>query len=102
MIKPIEKYYTVQQLGWLLELDAKTIRLKAHAGAFGDAVLNLEGKDLRVPASGVNAYLENQRVFPRDVEPIAARSVGELRRKAATLERQVNGHQVESGGAFSG
>ncbi len=86
MIKAIEKYYTVQQLACLLEFDASTIRAKAAQGQFGPGVLNVGGKDIRIPASGVNAWIENNRLVAMDLEPIAARTVGELGRKIA--ERQ--------------
>lgn len=79
----VEKYYTAQQLGWLLELSDKTIRVKAHAGEFGPDVLNLDGKDIRIPASGVHAYTANHRLCAREELPVAARSEGELRRKVA-------------------
>lgn len=78
----VEKYYTVQQLAWLLEFDAKTIRTKAAAGEFGPDVLNIGGKDIRVPASGVHVFTRNHLLAPRVEEPVVARSPGELVRKA--------------------
>jgi hypothetical protein len=45
-----------------------------------------EQPDYRIPASAINAWLSARRVFP---EPgIAARTVGELRRKAAQAEAE--------------
>lgn len=81
----VEKYYTVQQIAWLLEFDRKTIAEWARAGCFGPNVVNIEGKDVRVPASGVQAFLLNHQtgagLAGRGTEPVAARSAGELRRK---------------------
>lgn len=76
-------YYSVAEVSLLMRLHEKTVLLKMHDGEFGDGVVNLgteAGPDYRIPASGVNAYLERRRIFR---EPgIAARSIGELRRKA--------------------
>lgn len=80
----VEKYYTVQQLAWLLEFDRKTILEWVKAGKFGPHCLNVGGTDIRVPASGVNAWRGNQ-LLAQDTEPIAARSAGELKRKAAAV-----------------
>ncbi len=80
----IEKYYTVQQLAWLLEFDRKTVGRWVLDGKFGDQVLRFEGNDVRVPASGVNFYLANCRVLAhghQNTEPVAARTAGELKRK---------------------
>lgn len=67
MNRAVEMYYTVQAVGLLLGFCPKTVIVKLKAGEFG---------------SGVNGYLDARRVFS-EVEPIAARSIGELRRKAA-------------------
>ena len=84
-MKVLEMYYTVGETALLVRLCTKTVLQKLRAGEFGDAVVNLgsaERPDYRLPASGVNAWLERCRVF---TEPgIAARTEGELRRKAPT------------------
>lgn len=82
-MRAVEKFYSVPEVSLLLSLCTKTVLEKLHAQEFGAEVVDLgtaKRSDYRVPASGVNAYLERRRVFS---EPgIAARSVGELRRKA--------------------
>ena len=84
-MKAVEKFYSVAETALLLSLCTKTIIERLKAGDLGSAVVNLgspERPDYRIPASGINAWLEASRVFS---EPgIAARSVGELRRKAAS------------------
>lgn len=81
-MRAIEKFYSVAEVSLLLSLCSKTVLEKIHARELGTAVVNLGSDvrpDYRVPASGINAWLESRRVFS---EPgIAARSVGELRRK---------------------
>lgn len=82
-MKAVEKFYTVAEVALLLSVCTKSVLRKIRAREFGEAIVNLGGAerpDYRVPASGLNAYLEAHRVFS---EPgIAARSVGELRRKS--------------------
>jgi hypothetical protein len=78
-------FYTVQAVGLLLGFCDKTVIAKLKAGEFGHGVVNVgseERPDYRVPASGVNGYVASRRVFS-EVEPISARTPGELRRKAA-------------------
>ena len=79
----VEKYYSVQETALLLSVCEATVLRRIKSGDFG-AVINLSGPerpDYRLPASGINAWVAARRVFP---EPgIAARSVGELRRKSA-------------------
>jgi excisionase family DNA binding protein len=79
----VEKYYTIQEAALLLSVSTRTIERKLAAREFGAAV-NLGTVDrpvYRIPASGLNAYLEQHQV---STEPgIAARSIGELRRKDA-------------------
>lgn len=85
MNRAVEMYYTVQAVGLLLGFCPKTVIVKLKAGEFGSGVVDLgtvARPDYRLPASGVNGYLDARRVFS-EVEPIAARSIGELRRKAA-------------------
>jgi len=80
----VEKYYSVAETCLLLSVSSDTVLRRIKAGDFGEGVINLstpERPDYRLPASGINAWAAARRVFR---EPgIAARSVGELRRKSA-------------------
>jgi hypothetical protein len=82
-MRVVEKFYSVAEVALLLSLCAKTVLAKAKTGELGDDVVNLGSDarpDYRIPASGINEWLAGRRVF---LEPgIAARSTGELRRKA--------------------
>ena len=81
--KAVEAYYTIKMVSALLCLHGKTISLKLRAGEFGRDVVNLGSEaapDWRIPASGINAYLDARKPFT-EPEPISARSIGELRRK---------------------
>lgn len=82
-MKAVEKYYTVQEAALLLSVSTRTIERRLAGRELGE-VVNLgtaERPVYRIPASGLNAYLEKHKVSS---EPgIAARSIGELRRKAA-------------------
>lgn len=81
----MELYYTVQQTSLLLALCDKTVIQKLKAGDLGRDVVNLGSMvrpDYRIPASGINSYLDGHRVFSF-LNPVAARTEGELRRKAA-------------------
>lgn len=82
-MKAVEKYYTILEAALLLSVSTRTIERKVAARELGD-VVNLGTIDrpvYRIPASGLNAYLEAHKL---SAEPgIAARSIGELRRKAA-------------------
>jgi len=84
-MRVVEKFYSVAELTLLLSMCAKTLLERIKAGDLGADVVNLgtdQRPDYRVPASGVNAWLAARRVF---LEPgIAARSTGELRRKAVS------------------
>jgi hypothetical protein len=85
-MKAVEIFYTVQSVALLLGLCEKTVIVKLKAREFGAEVVNLgsmQRPDYRIPASGVNGYLTARRVF-LDMG-IPARSVGELRRNAATV-----------------
>jgi hypothetical protein len=81
----VEKFYSVAETALLLSVCTKTIRRRLEAGDLGAGVVNLgsaAAPDYRIPASAINAWLAARRVF---TEPgVAARSVGELRRKAET------------------
>lgn len=80
----VEKYYSVAECALLLSCSDKTVVRKMDAGEFGAECVNIgteKRPDYRIPASGLNGYLRARRIFC-DLEPgIAARSVGELRRK---------------------
>lgn len=84
-MKAVEMHYTVQEAALLLRLCDKTVIVKLKAGEFGRDVVDLgsaKRPDYRLPASGINGYLDARRVFSESTElGIAARSVGELRRK---------------------
>jgi hypothetical protein len=83
-MKAVEKFYSVAETALLLSICDKTVIRKLKEREFGEDVVNLgsdERPDYRIPASGINAWLARRRVF---TEPgIAARSTGELRRKAS-------------------
>lgn len=82
-MRAVEKFYSAAETCLLLSSRATVMR-RLKAGGLGTDVVNLgshEAPDYRIPASGINAWLESRRVF---LEPgIMARGVGELRRKAA-------------------
>lgn len=75
----------MSEIALLLSLSDKTVIERIKSGALGKDVVNLGSEirpDYRAPASGVNAYLESRRLFSETTEPgVAARSIGELRRK---------------------
>lgn len=85
VMRAIEKYYTTAEVAVLLSVSKRTVmrRLKEF-GAVVD--LGSDGNhDYRIPASGVNAYLDPRQVFS---EPgTSAQSVGELKRKSAVSGR---------------
>jgi hypothetical protein len=104
----VEHWYTVSSAAERLDMHPKTVIEKLLGGAFGDRVTDLapptpDGKrkkpNYRIPASGINAYLAARRLFPEATSPmgvndpddsIPARSLGELRRKAQQIERQIH------------
>lgn len=85
----VELYYTPEELAILLRLHVKTVLRQIREREFGAEVVNLGSEarpDYRVPSGGVNGYLAARRVFfegDGGELGVAARSVGELRRKAA-------------------
>ncbi|HXJ73058.1 MAG TPA: hypothetical protein VNM37_09395 [Candidatus Dormibacteraeota bacterium] len=85
-MRVVEKYYSVSECALLLSVCEKTVLRAIKARELGDQVVNLgseERPSYRIPAVGINEYLARRRVFS---EPgVAARSVGELRRKAAKV-----------------
>lgn len=92
-MKVVELYYTQVQIAALL--GNRTTRWaieRIKAGDFGSAVVK-DGDEYLVPASAVNSYLEARRLFPAPgIEPIPARSEGELRRKAALRRGKESGN----------
>lgn len=88
-MRAVEKFYSVSETALLLSLCTKTVIEKLKARELGEDVVNL-GSDLRpdyrIPASGINAWLAERRVFSFSTVGMAARSTGELRRKSASLQ----------------
>lgn len=89
-MRAVEKYYSVAETALLISLCTKTVIVKLKAHEFGEEVVNLGSEqrpDYRIPASGINAWLESRRVFSFSTDTgVAARTPGELRRKAAERE----------------
>lgn len=88
-MRAVEKYYSVAEACLLLSLCSKTVLERLKARELGEDVVNLGSEqrpDYRIPASGLNAWLDRRRVFSETSFPngIAARTPGELRRKLAT------------------
>ncbi len=85
-MKEVEKFYSVAETALLLSMCSQTVITKLKLREFGNDVVNLASEqrpEYRIPASGINAWLAERRVF---AEPgIAARSPGELRRKAGMV-----------------
>lgn len=94
----VEKYYTAQEVAFLLGYSVAWVIEKAKASEFGAAlfIADRESKgvrgractkgDWRIPASGVNAWIDRNKWQQSTValpQPTAARTEGELRRKAA-------------------
>jgi hypothetical protein len=84
MDKPgmIEKYYRGKDVALLLDFSDKWVLQRVKAGDFGSCFY--VAGDWRIPASGVNAFI-NRHAVARGVvgEPVPARTEGELRRKLA-------------------
>ena len=88
--RAVEAYHTVKDLAVYLRLSERTILRKVQKGEFspGGDLSNVKNlapagsrPELRIPASGVNWYLDRHPYQPAR-GPIRARSEGELRRKA--------------------
>jgi len=78
----LEMYYTINEVATLLRFSDRWVRDRINDGSFGDGVRDING-DLRIPASGVNAFLS---LHPRQYDlGIKARNLGELRRKLAKI-----------------
>jgi hypothetical protein len=80
----VEAYYTHRQIAVLIgNRSARWVLDEIKAGNFGARVV-VDAGDYLVPVSDVNAFLEKRRLFRDDkqeLEPITARTEGELRRK---------------------
>lgn len=89
--RAVEMFYSPREVGLLLGFDEKWVRQRAQAGEFtvrhGDQVVaepvELSG-ELRIPASGVNAYLARHPY--RYDAGVKARNKAELRRKLESKE----------------
>lgn len=82
-MRAVEKFYSVAETALLLSMCTKTVIERLKSREFGEDVVNLASEarpEYRIPASGINAWLSRRRVFSE--LGIAARSEGELRRKA--------------------
>lgn len=91
-MRAVEKFYSVEETALLLSLCTKTVLRQLKARELGDEVVNLgseERPDYRIPASGINAWLNRRRVFSE--LGIAARTPGELRRKSLKQAEAVTG-----------
>lgn len=91
MTKAVEKYYTISDTSCFLALHPKTVTERMKAGALGPDCVNLgspAAPDYRIPASGINCYLDASRLA---WEPggIPARNIAELRRKVAAMPRDI-------------
>ena len=87
-MKAVEKFYSVAECALLLSLCDKTVIGKLKAREFGAGVVNVGSEvrpDYRVPASGLNAWLESRRVFC-EAPGISARTETELRRKVGRVD----------------
>ena len=65
-MRAVQKYYSPRELAKLLSLSLWTIRRDIRAREFGAEVCNMGSErapDYRVPASGVELYLERRRLF---------------------------------------
>lgn len=75
-------HYSVAEVAFLLRLCEKTVLRKLHDREFGEGVINVGGferPDYRIPASGVNAYVDKHKIFAE--LGIAARSAEDLRQR---------------------
>ena len=88
----VEKYYAPAEAALLLSFSKDWVLDRVAAGDFPGSVKI--GDDYRIPASAINRYLQERALFSRgDVQiGIAARSIGELRRKAKLPGGKTRGH----------
>lgn len=91
-MRALEKYYAISEVALLLGVSKRWVWDRIARKLLGD-VVELDGGDVRIPASGVNSYLESRKYEPPGVNGIAARTTGALRRKvteeAARLEQEL-------------
>ena len=60
----VEEHYSIPHLAKLLDRSPRTIRRWLHAGSLGPYYVT--GRtDILIPASGVQAFLDERRVTPR-------------------------------------
>lgn len=87
MTRVVELYYTVGDLCTLLRYSDTWVKLRIKAGEFGPDVLDING-EYRIPASGVNTFLELRRFNPTTIKP----------HKRATFLRRMrrNGESIEA------
>ena len=83
----VEKYYTVTETCELLSVCDDTVHAARKAGKLGTCpnIGTARKPSYRIPASGINRWLGVASPVLLD-SGIAARTVGELRRKAAAKE----------------
>lgn len=89
MHQAIEAYYPPKIVAALLHYSEKWVIQKTEAGDFGAGCFYVAG-DYRIPASGVNSFIEKHAVpktQAQQFQPIKARTQGELRRKIEESKR---------------
>lgn len=69
-MKVCEKYYTIADLCLLLSYSHKWIVQQIKDGKFGTGVLDING-EYRIPASGVNLFVEQHPFLPEGIKPRA-------------------------------
>jgi hypothetical protein len=74
--RAVERYYSVSEAGMLLGFSGRWIRDRIRSGELAGVVEC--GAELRIPASGINAYLDRHQYLEAG---IPARTAGELKRK---------------------
>lgn len=71
--RAIEMHYSPEQVSLLLGMSSRWVRDRIQAGDFGDPAQDgpvlLGGTDWRIPASGLNRYLDAQRAPARLSKP---------------------------------
>lgn len=92
-MKVCQAYYRVADLVVLLRFSDSYIRRQIRAGEFGPRkdIISTDGGELRIPATGVNFFLERHSFEPPN--GVQARTPGELKRKLKQQEVQTPGHE---------
>lgn len=89
-MKALEKYYSIQEAAFLLGMHPNWVRKRLRAGDFHTpctcpVFLGSDGRDIRIPASAINAFLDNRKVR----EPgVAAADEMDLRRRMGLRPRK--------------